>query len=166
MKKIVVVLLTAIFAACSENPEVLTSYVSFQDEQGQDLINELSDGDIVVDSVIWNDQRVTSGGAYYISLVQHADASLEGKRAISFSITTYIPWGDYLSFEDSKFNHVTFYLKIKGAVFSDKPIALSFNYKTSGRHDNQLVNVTFKEKECDFKSTSKGGISIITYTDD
>lgn len=166
MRKLILVIIAALFAACSENPEVLNLYVSLQNGQGVDLIKDLNDEDIQIDSVVWNNQQITSIDAYRILLTDAREVGIEAEKAILFSTTVFVPSGNYLSFEHSGSNHITFYLKIENTVFSGKPLAFSFDYETSDRHNNRLINMTFNEQKCNFKATSMGAASVVTYGDD
>lgn len=166
MKNLILVIITVLFGACSEDPEVLDLYVSLQDEQGVDLISDLSDEDIQVDSVVWNNQQITSVDAYRILLTNAREVGIEAEKAILFSTTVFVPSGNYLNFEHSGSNHIVFYLKFTNTTFSDKSLAFSFDYETSGRHSNQLSNMTFNQQQCNFKATPMGVASVVIYSGD
>lgn len=161
MRKLIFFIVSTLFAACSEQPEVLDLYISLQDEHGMDLIRDLNDEDIQVDSVVWNNQQVTSRDAYHILLTDAREVGIEAERAILFSTTVFVPSGDYLGFEHSGSNHITFYLRINNAALSGKPLAFSFDYETSGRHNNRLGNMTFNQQQCEFEATPLGMASVI-----
>lgn len=166
MRNLILFFLTGLFISCSENPEVLNLYVSIQDEKGMDLIKDINEEDIIVDSVVWNNQHVTSVNAYQVLLVDAREVEVAAGKAILFSTTVFVPSGDYFDFSGGATNHIVFYLKIRNKVFSDERLAFSFDYETSGRYDNRLTTVAFNDKQYEFKATPMGMMTVVTYNSD
>lgn len=166
MRNLILFILTGLFVSCSDNPEVLNLYVSVQDKEGVDLIKDVNEEDILIDSVVWNNQHVTSVNAYQVLLVDAREVEVAAEKVILFSTTVFVPAGDYFDFSSGGANQMVFYLKIKNKAFSDKRLTFSFDYEASGRYDNRLTKVVFNNKQYGFKATPMGMASIVTYNSD
>lgn len=166
MRNLILFFLTGLFISCSENPEVLNLYVSVQDKEGVDLIKDVNEEDILIDSVVWNNQHVTSVNAYQVLLADAREVEVAAEKVILFSTTVFVPAGDYFDFSSGGANHIVFYLKIKNKAFSDERLAFSFDYETSGRYDNRLTTVAFNDKQYEFKVTPMGMMTVVTYNSD